>query len=81
MEGFKCKARNSGTDPPQDCEWPNCGCDTLSDKPLPHHWSGQFRDGYRCMACFVKETFANHYDACPNRADLTPPAPAVNETP
>lgn len=28
-----CKARRS-TDPPQDCDWPTCGCDPAADKVI-----------------------------------------------
>jgi hypothetical protein len=34
MEAFTCKARQGATDPPQDCDWPNCGCDPYADKVL-----------------------------------------------
>ena len=30
---FTCKVRTAGrTDPPQDCNWPFCGCDPYADK-------------------------------------------------
>lgn len=29
-----CKARLSKADPPQDCDWPWCGCDPHADKVL-----------------------------------------------
>lgn len=29
-----CKARASASDPPQDCDWPFCGCDPRADKVL-----------------------------------------------
>lgn len=34
-QSFTCKVRAAGlTDPPQDCDWPNCGCDPYADKVL-----------------------------------------------
>ncbi len=34
-EPFTCKVRAAGlTDPPQDCDWPHCGCDPYADKVL-----------------------------------------------
>jgi len=33
-EKFTCKARAGFTDPPQECDWPFCGCDTYADKVL-----------------------------------------------
>lgn len=30
---FKCKARKTA-DPPQDCDWPVCGCDPYADKVI-----------------------------------------------
>lgn len=32
--GWTCKARASASDPPQDCDWPGCGCDPVADKVL-----------------------------------------------
>jgi hypothetical protein len=29
-----CKARASASDPPQECDWPFCGCDPVADKVL-----------------------------------------------
>jgi hypothetical protein len=32
-----CKVRRAGkTDPPQDCDWPFCGCDPHADKVIAH---------------------------------------------
>ena len=31
--GWKCKA-NRRADPPQDCEWPTCGCDPYANKVI-----------------------------------------------
>ena len=31
---FECKARKSASDPPQDCDWPFCGCDPYADKVI-----------------------------------------------
>ena len=31
--GWTCKARPTA-DPPQDCDWPNCGCDPYANKVL-----------------------------------------------
>lgn len=32
---FTCKVRAAGlTDPPQDCNWPFCGCDPYTDKVM-----------------------------------------------
>jgi hypothetical protein len=37
MSGFTCAARAAGkTDPPQDCDWPWCGCDPHADKVIAH---------------------------------------------
>jgi hypothetical protein len=33
-ESFLCAARHSQADPPQDCNWPFCGCDTHADKVI-----------------------------------------------
>lgn len=30
---FKCKARRTA-DPPEDCDWPTCGCDPYADKVI-----------------------------------------------
>jgi hypothetical protein len=30
-----CKA-NPTSDPPQDCDWPGCGCDSAANKVLEH---------------------------------------------
>lgn len=30
----ECKARVSATDPPQDCDWPWCGCDPDADRVI-----------------------------------------------
>ena len=30
---FKCKAQRTA-DPPQDCDWPFCGCDPYANKVL-----------------------------------------------
>ncbi len=32
-EGWKCKA-NRTADPPQDCDWPHCGCDPNAEKVI-----------------------------------------------
>lgn len=57
---FICKVRAAGlTDPPQDCDWPFCGCDPYADKVLEavmesHHF--EFKKGVesvrylRCIA-------------------------------
>ena len=41
---FECKARYSGTaggNPPQDCDWPMCGCDPVANRVLSSiHESG-----------------------------------------
>lgn len=29
-----CKARTSNCDPPQDCDWPFCGCDAYANKVI-----------------------------------------------
>jgi hypothetical protein len=35
MSGFTCAARAAGkTDPPQDCDWPFCGCDPHATKVI-----------------------------------------------
>lgn len=34
QQAWRCKARASLTDPPQDCDWPHCGCDPYADKVL-----------------------------------------------
>lgn len=34
QQGWTCKARASSTDPPQDCDWPTCGCDPYADKVI-----------------------------------------------
>jgi len=31
---FECKARAGKTDPPQDCDWPFCGCDPKAERVL-----------------------------------------------
>ncbi|HEX6038894.1 hypothetical protein [Longimicrobium sp.] len=31
---WKCAARNSACDPPQDCDWPNCGCDPKASEVM-----------------------------------------------
>lgn len=31
---FLCKARASAADPPQECDWPRCGCDPYADKVI-----------------------------------------------
>jgi len=31
---FKCQARQGQADPPQDCDWPMCGCDPYADKVI-----------------------------------------------
>jgi len=32
---WTCRVRAAGkTDPPQDCDWPACGCDPVADKVL-----------------------------------------------
>lgn len=31
---FTCKARQGHADPPQDCDWPMCGCDPYADKVI-----------------------------------------------
>jgi hypothetical protein len=33
-QGWHCKARRSAVDPPQDCDWPFCGCDPAASKVL-----------------------------------------------
>lgn len=33
---FECAARRGTTDPPQDCDWPVCGCDPHADKVVQH---------------------------------------------
>jgi hypothetical protein len=30
----QCKARTTATDPPQDCDWPFCGCDPHAEKVI-----------------------------------------------
>jgi len=30
---FKCKAQRTA-DPPQDCDWPTCGCDPYANKVI-----------------------------------------------
>lgn len=30
----ECKARKSACDPPQDCDWPFCGCDPVADRVI-----------------------------------------------
>lgn len=33
--GWKCQVREAGlTDPPQDCDWPHCGCDPYANRVL-----------------------------------------------
>jgi hypothetical protein len=31
---FTCAARRGNTDPPQDCDWPFCGCDSHATKVI-----------------------------------------------
>jgi len=31
---FTCAARAAATDPPQDCDWPFCGCDPYASKVI-----------------------------------------------
>lgn len=31
--GWKCRA-NRTADPPQDCDWPSCGCDPYADRVI-----------------------------------------------
>jgi len=33
-ESWKCKARTSSLPDPQDCDWPQCGCDPIATKVL-----------------------------------------------
>lgn len=31
---WTCKAKSSATDPPQDCDWPRCGCDPKANQVI-----------------------------------------------
>jgi hypothetical protein len=33
-QAFECKARTGKADPPQDCDWPFCGCDPAAERVL-----------------------------------------------
>lgn len=46
-KAWKCKAHRSA-DPPQDCNWPLCGCDPYADKVIEAlSESGAFIDGVK----------------------------------
>lgn len=50
---FTCRVRAAGlTDPPQDCDWPACGCDPYADKVIEAlEESGALKDsGYEHVA-------------------------------
>jgi hypothetical protein len=74
-EEWKCKAQRTA-DPPQDCDWPVCGCDPYADKVIATLQEA----GHLPEKC-VDHPTAKHDWVCETCAEITDPAASAGSTP